>query len=108
MSDLAIASPLPDRKYALFAWERVTRSVRAGRRYPADRKSGGEYITSAPIATEHRIDGVTLQTLNRDNEWVGLWDTTLLSTLQPGDHLRLTITGPRPPAPKVIWFERPL
>ena len=84
----------PHGSLSLFLWEQATPSVRAGRRYPAERTAAGEYA-SAPLTATQFIEGVSLQHLNREGDWVDLCVTSLFRTANAGDvaRLRLHIEG---------------
>ena len=80
----------PHGSLSLFLWEQVTPSVRAGRRYPAERTAAGEYA-STPLTAAQYIEGVSLQCLNQKGEWVDLWVTSLFRTVSAGDFVRFRL-----------------
>ena len=82
----------PHGSLSLFLWEQATPSVRAGRRYPAERTAAGEYA-SAPLTMDQYIGGVSLQHLNREGDWVDLCVTSLFRTASAGDFVWFRLQG---------------
>jgi len=83
--------------YSIFVWNRVTPSVRAGRRYPATRKPDGSFVTPE-ISTPDSYQRADLEIVNRAGERVALWSAAFHRHLWEGDSVRFEPPGWTPPA----------
>lgn len=75
-------------EYALFLYEEVTASVKAGVRFPAERSNTGEFTATitrfVPLA-----HGIALQAKRRaDGQYVSLWYTHKITSVAVGDTIR--------------------
>ena len=75
-----------------FAWQQITPSVRAGRRFPAVRVFTGCYTThELPVPVD--VDGITIETTPRleGEKPQPLWTLTQPMTARAGDTLRIVL-----------------
>ena len=80
---------MSDTTFTLFLWEQATPSVRAGRRFPAERVNPLEYRCTA-TAPLPRIDGVDLEVTRRGRR-TPLWTAASFRSINEGDVIRFTL-----------------
>ena len=76
----------------MFLYERVTPSVKAGRRYPVTRTSRGVYASEVTAA--QWIEAVDLETVNRAGERVPLWTAPAWRSAGAGDTVTFDMGAP--------------
>jgi len=80
--------------FTMFVYERVTPSVKAGRRFPAERTADGEYRATVTGPVEN-ADGVDLEVERRDGARAALWEAPLHRPILEADEVMFT-TPERP------------